>query len=218
MGRESLRQEVVTLLSSSFWQNFALSQLLWQFYCEILKEKRQFLTVRHIVKYYFKTQKDQEEVKQEDFRRAQRCWRISCLLTLSSRLPGQTVCCRYQVPSTPPTDKSRRVRSYIWTRTNSEESCPKPSVAPAWCFPVIPTANGRKMWWSSARTVCLLNCYCSFKLCLSYTTPYFTCQNGGGIWLARGSLSNKGTVDWISGQQKATLGTMTRYSLSDGVD
>lgn len=73
MGRESLRQEVVTLLSSSFWQNFALSQLLWQFYCEILKEKRQFLTVRHIVKYYFKTQKDQEEVKQEDFRRAQRC-------------------------------------------------------------------------------------------------------------------------------------------------
>lgn len=111
------------------------------------------------------------------------------------------------------------MRSYIWTRASNEESCPKPSVAPAWCFPVISTAKGRKMWWSSACIICLLNCYCSSKLCLSYTTPSFTCQNGGGIWLAsRSSLSNKGTVDWISGQQKATLGTMTRYSLCDCVD
>lgn len=88
IGREPLKQEVLTMLSSSFWQNSALSQLLWQFYCEILRKSRQFLITRHTVRDYFKTWEDQEEGKEEEFRRAQGCQRVSCLLTLSSSLPG----------------------------------------------------------------------------------------------------------------------------------
>lgn len=183
-----------------------------------MKKKRQFLTIRHTEKIILK----HDKTKKTGGKRSSgepRAAKESAACSPSPCLPRETVGCRYQVPSTPPTDKSRRVRSYIWARTNNGESCPKASVAPAWCFPVISIAKGRKMWWSCACILCLLNCYCSFKLCLSYTTPYFTCQNGGGIRLAsRSSLSNMGMVDCISGQQKATLGTMARHSLSDCVD
>lgn len=155
-GREPLRREVRTLLPSSFWQNVYPVPSPLAFYCEIWKKKRQFLTIRHKVRKYLKRRKDYDEGKREEFWRAQHCWRISCLLTLhlwfSLIKPlWIDVCCRYQVPSTPATDKSRRVRSYIWGGTNNEEGHPKPSAVSGSCFPsaylnaVISSANGRKI-------------------------------------------------------------------------
>lgn len=153
IGREPLKIEVLTLLPSSFWQNVHLVPTPLAFYCETWK-KRQFLTIRHTVRDYFTRRKDQEKGKWEEFGKAQRCWIISCLLTLhlwfslikppwTDRLP--------QVPSTSATNKSRRARNYIWRGTNSKEGCPKPSAVPGWCFPstypnpVISSANGRKI-------------------------------------------------------------------------
>lgn len=72
-----------------------------------------------------------------------------------------------------------------------------------------------------ALCVCVCVCFKGNLSRLVFHTlpPLFTCQTRGGTWAAsRHSWSSRSTVDWISGQWKATLGTMTRHSLPSSVD
>lgn len=134
-GREPLRQEALTLLPSSFWQNVYPVPTPLAFYCETLKINRQFLSIKHTVRDYFKT--------------------ISCLLTLhlwSSLIKCPRTDRLLQVPGTQHISyRQKQKGEELHLKRNKRGGLPKtfsrtwlvfPS---AYLNPVISSANGRKI-------------------------------------------------------------------------